>query len=61
MEAAKAQNWAVEPQEKNTYIHTFFLFEYWGVESILGPLGTAATTGLLYLPRVIVRMDKLVE
>jgi hypothetical protein len=39
----------------------FFLFEYWGVESILGPLGTAATPGLLYLPRVIVRMEKLVE
>jgi hypothetical protein len=39
----------------------FFLFKYWGVESILGPLGTAATTGLLYLPRVIVRMEKLVE
>jgi hypothetical protein len=31
------------------------------VESILGPLGTVATTGLLYLPRVIVRMEKLVE
>jgi hypothetical protein len=31
------------------------------VESILGPLGTAATSGLLYLPRVIVRMEKLVE
>jgi hypothetical protein len=31
------------------------------VESILGPLGTAATPGLLYLPRVIVRMVKLVE
>jgi hypothetical protein len=31
------------------------------VESILGPLGTAATPGLLYLPRVIVRMEKLVE
>jgi hypothetical protein len=39
----------------------FFLFEHWGVESILGPLSTAATTGLLYLPRVIVRMEKLVE
>jgi hypothetical protein len=38
-----------------------FLIEYWGVESILGPLGTAATTGLLYLPLVIVRMEKLVE
>jgi hypothetical protein len=31
------------------------------VESILGPLGTAATPGLLYLPPVIVRMEKLVE
>jgi hypothetical protein len=31
------------------------------VESILGPLGTAATTGLLYLPRVILTMEKLVE
>jgi hypothetical protein len=31
------------------------------MESILGPLGTAATPGLLYLPRVIVRMEKLVE
>jgi hypothetical protein len=31
------------------------------VESILGPLGTAAITGLLYLSRVIVRMEKLVE
>jgi hypothetical protein len=31
------------------------------VESILDPLGTADTTGLLYLPRVIVRMVKLVE
>jgi hypothetical protein len=30
------------------------------VESILGPLGTAATAGLLYLPWVIVR-TKLVE
>jgi hypothetical protein len=32
-----------------------------GVESILGPLGNAATPGLLYLLRVIVRIDKLVE
>jgi hypothetical protein len=31
------------------------------VESILGPLGTSATTGLLYLPRVIVMMENLVE
>jgi hypothetical protein len=37
------------------------LFECCGVESILGPLGTAATPGLLYLPRVIVRPQKLVE
>jgi hypothetical protein len=42
-------------------MHPVLLFEYWRVESILGPLGTAATPGLLYLPRVIVRMEKLVE
>jgi hypothetical protein len=40
---------------------SIFLFVYWGVESILGPLGTEATPGLLYLPRLIVRMEKLVE
>jgi hypothetical protein len=39
----------------------FLLFEYRGVESILDPLDTAATPGLLYLPRVIVRMEKLME
>jgi hypothetical protein len=39
----------------------FFLFERWWVESIFGPLGTAVTTGLSYLPRMIVRMEKLVE
>jgi hypothetical protein len=32
-----------------------------GVESKLGPLGTSATSGLLYLPRVIVRMKNVVE
>jgi hypothetical protein len=33
------------------------------VESKLGPLGTSATfnLGLLYLPRVIVRLENLVE
>jgi hypothetical protein len=31
------------------------------VESKLGPLGTSATSGLLYLPRVIVKMENLVE
>jgi hypothetical protein len=31
------------------------------VESKLGPLGTSATSGLLYLPRVIVRIKDLVE
>jgi hypothetical protein len=31
------------------------------VESILGPLGTSATTGLLYLPQVIVMMENLVK
>jgi hypothetical protein len=38
-----------------------FLFEYLGVESILGQLGTAATPGQLYMPRVIEKMEKLVE
>jgi hypothetical protein len=42
------------------FLFYFFLFEYWGVESILGPLGTAATPGQLHLPRVIVRIEKLV-
>jgi hypothetical protein len=32
-----------------------------GVQSKLAPLGTSATSGLLYLPRVTVRMEKLVE
>jgi hypothetical protein len=50
-----------EPSVVQAVASRFFLFEYWGVESILGPLCTAATTGLLYLPRVIVRMEKLVE
>jgi hypothetical protein len=31
------------------------------VESKLGPLGTSATSGLLYLPRVIVRMENRVQ
>jgi hypothetical protein len=31
------------------------------VEPVLGPLGTAATRGLLYLPWVIVTMEKSVE
>jgi hypothetical protein len=28
------------------------------MESKLGPLGTSATSGLLYLPRVTVRLEK---
>jgi hypothetical protein len=31
------------------------------VESILGPLGTSVPSGLLYVPRVIVRVENLVE
>jgi hypothetical protein len=31
------------------------------MEFILGPLGMSATSGLLYLPRVIVRMENVVE
>jgi hypothetical protein len=51
------------PREELMCLSIILLFEFWGggVESILGPLGTAATTGLLYLPRGIVRMEKLVE
>jgi hypothetical protein len=37
----------------------FYFYLNMGVESILGLLGTA--TGLLYLPLVILRMEKLVE
>jgi hypothetical protein len=48
--------------QENSFGLFFLLIEYWGVESILCPLGTAATSGLLYLPRVIVMMmEKLVE
>jgi hypothetical protein len=43
------------------YIFFIFLIEYWRVESVVSPRGTAAITGLLYQPRVIVRMEKLVE
>jgi hypothetical protein len=32
-----------------------------GMETKLGPLGRSVTSGLLYLPRVIVRMENLVE
>jgi hypothetical protein len=31
------------------------------VEFKLGPLGTSASSGLLYLPQVIVRLENLVE
>jgi hypothetical protein len=46
----------VEPNSNNS-----FLIRIVGVGSILGPIGAAAPTGLLYLARVILRMDKLVE
>jgi hypothetical protein len=39
----------------------FFLIRLVGVEVQLGPLGTAATDGLLYLPRVMMMMENLVE
>jgi hypothetical protein len=38
-----------------------FLIHMGGGGVILRPLGTTTTTGLLYLPRVIVRMENLVE
>jgi hypothetical protein len=47
--------------ESNKKISIFFILDIGGVESILDPLGTAAIPGLLYLPQVIVRMEKLVE
>jgi hypothetical protein len=43
-------------------LYFIFLFEYWVVGSKLCPLGTASTTVLLDLPpRVIVRMENLLE
>jgi hypothetical protein len=39
----------------------FFYLNIGALKSILGPLGTAAIHVLLYLPRVIVRMEKSVE
>jgi hypothetical protein len=54
------ESWKPNTANCITYIY-IFLFEYWGVESILGPLGTVATPGLLYRPQVIVRMENLVE
>jgi hypothetical protein len=39
----------------------FFFICIVGDGSILGPLGTSATSGLWYLPGVIVRMNNLVE
>jgi hypothetical protein len=39
----------------------FFLICIVGVESKLGIVGTSAIYGLLYMPRVIVRMVNLVE
>jgi hypothetical protein len=38
-------------------LHPVFLFDYWGVESMLGSLSTTATPS--NLPRVIVRTEKL--
>jgi hypothetical protein len=47
---------------QNTILERFsFNLNIGRVELILGPRGTAATPDLLYLPRVIVRMEKLVE
>jgi hypothetical protein len=39
----------------------YFLNWYSGGWSLLGPLGTAATNGLLCQPRVIMMIEKLVE
>jgi hypothetical protein len=47
--------------EQKTPYKTFFLISIVGVESKLGPLGTSATYWPIYLPRVIVRMENLLE
>jgi hypothetical protein len=39
----------------------FFLIGIVGGRVQLGPLGTAATNGLLYQPRMIMLMEKMVE
>jgi hypothetical protein len=38
-----------------------FLIRVVGMEFKLGPLGTSATSGLMYLPRVIVSIENLME
>jgi hypothetical protein len=52
---------ALEEQILNYSSFFFYYLNIGGMDAILGPLGTTATPGLLYLPRVIVRMEKLVE
>jgi hypothetical protein len=53
---------ATQTRTLRSYRSLFFSnLDILGVESKLGSLGTAATPGLLYLPRVIVRKEKLVE
>jgi hypothetical protein len=47
--------------ERQIYCTSIFLIRIVGVEFKLGPLGTSATSGLLYMPWVIVRMENLVE
>jgi hypothetical protein len=49
------------PNLSTGIINVFFNSHIWGVESKVDPLGTSATSGLLYLPRVIVKMENLVE
>jgi hypothetical protein len=44
-----------------SYIKCFFFIRIVGVESVQGPLSTSATSGQLCLPRVIVRMENLVQ
>jgi hypothetical protein len=59
-------NGILRSQTSNLFSQNIFFFSNsqsggGGVESKLGPLGTSATSGLLYLPRVIMRMENLVE
>jgi hypothetical protein len=52
---------AFQIRSQHTGSFFFFNLRSGGVESRLGPLGTSVTSGLLYLPRVIVRMENFVE
>jgi hypothetical protein len=54
--------YVVMPEVSSSFrVRPFFLIGIVGAGVQLGPLGTAATNGLLCQPRVIMMMEKLVE